>query len=228
MLQIERGRQNTAGGDDMWGLLQDKADSLQSVCHCVIESDNVWWTKQSRLDQHINSLCCHRAFVYSWNKQFHTASCMDWVLFHTLQIKIWPFPYWKDSLKKLVPLNVYYNSDLSSCWMEKTSDEIFNSQRLCVSLYIRYNYHFLILSWIKVCKYVKLKNQCECMPRINDWTVNFVFILQMCLIANNLHVKQNSWAMFIHIQETLNSPIEYGVIFHIKKYKYTELQMIVL
>lgn len=50
----------------------------------------------------------------------------------------------------------------------------------------------------------------------------------MCLIANNLHVKQNSWAMFIHIQETLNSPIEYGVIFHIKKYKYTELQMIVL
>lgn len=63
----------------------------------------------------------------------------------------------------------------------------------------------------------------------NKWlNRQFCFILQMCLIANNLHVKQNSWAMFIHIQETLNSPIEYGVIFHIKKYKYTELQMIVL
>lgn len=34
---IERGRQNTAGGDNMRGLLQDKADSVQSVCHCVMD-----------------------------------------------------------------------------------------------------------------------------------------------------------------------------------------------
>lgn len=31
--------------------------------------------------------------------------------------------------------------------------------------------------------------------------------------------------MYIYTKETGNSPIEYGVVFHIKKYKYTELQM---
>lgn len=171
--------------------------------------------------------CGVTVIVCSWDKKFHSATCMDWTCLTLCKLRSDHSLTGKDSLQKnlyLELLNVHYNSDLSLCWLEEKLPTKFLIHKEYM-FHCTYIYYFLISSWNKSMQVCETEKSVWMHVKNKWYEMNhqYFFFLQMCWIANSLLKKPLS--MYIYTKETGNSPIEYGVVFHIKKYKYTELQM---